>query len=75
MEIIKKLEEHFKRENESAVRVKILSLFGDIGCEPGVDIQVGVYAYQLSIVICSLSILSNTFSWLDSSCWNKLNNY
>lgn len=39
LDIIKKLVEHFKREKESAVRVKILSLFGDIGCETGADIQ------------------------------------
>ncbi|KAK3907732.1 Integrator complex subunit 4 [Frankliniella fusca] len=39
LDIIKKLTEHFKREKESAVRVKILSLFGDIGCEAGADIQ------------------------------------
>jgi hypothetical protein len=39
-DVIKKLAEHFQQENESAVRAKILSLFGDIGKEPGADVQV-----------------------------------
>jgi integrator complex subunit 4 len=38
-DVIKKLAEHFQQENESAVRAKILSLFGDIGKEPGADVQ------------------------------------
>ncbi|KAJ4445386.1 hypothetical protein ANN_07191 [Periplaneta americana] len=38
-DVIKKLAEHFQQENESAVRAKILSLFGDIGKESGADIQ------------------------------------
>lgn len=38
-DVIKKLGEHFQQENESAVRAKILSLFGDIGKEPGADVQ------------------------------------
>lgn len=38
-DVIKKLAEHFQQENESVVRAKILSLFGDIGKEPGADIQ------------------------------------
>ncbi|XP_058451995.1 integrator complex subunit 4 [Malaya genurostris] len=36
-EAIKKLVEHFRRESESAVRVKILSLFGDLACETGIE--------------------------------------
>lgn len=39
-DVVKKLAEHFQQENESAVRAKILSLFGDIGKEPGADVQV-----------------------------------
>ena len=39
-DVIKKLAEHFQQENESAVRAKILSLFGDIGKEPGAVVQV-----------------------------------
>ncbi|XP_034232413.1 integrator complex subunit 4 isoform X1 [Thrips palmi] len=39
LDIIKKLQEHFRREKESAVRVKILSLFVDIGSEAGADVQ------------------------------------
>lgn len=39
-DVIKKLAEHFQQENESVVRAKILSLFGDIGNEAGADIQV-----------------------------------
>lgn len=42
LDIIKKLIEHYKREKESAVRVKILSLFGDIGSEAGADILVSL---------------------------------
>ncbi|PNF19739.1 hypothetical protein B7P43_G14759 [Cryptotermes secundus] len=38
-DVVKKLAEHFQQENESVVRAKILSLFGDIGKEPGADIQ------------------------------------
>jgi hypothetical protein len=45
-DVIKKLGEHFQQENESAVRAKILSLFGDIGKEPGADVQVR-YLYWL----------------------------
>ncbi|KAJ9583048.1 hypothetical protein L9F63_022613 [Diploptera punctata] len=37
-DVIKKLAEHFQQENESAVRAKILSLFGDIGSESGADV-------------------------------------
>ncbi|XP_055641997.1 integrator complex subunit 4 [Toxorhynchites rutilus septentrionalis] len=36
-EAIRKLVEHFQREQESAVRVKILSLFGDLATETGID--------------------------------------
>lgn len=36
-EIIKKLNEHYKREKESAVRVKILSIFGDLVSEAKTD--------------------------------------
>ncbi|XP_058825412.1 integrator complex subunit 4 isoform X2 [Topomyia yanbarensis] len=36
-EAVKKLVEHFRREPESAVRVKILSLFGDLACETGIE--------------------------------------
>lgn len=36
-EAIKKLSDHYKIEIESAVRVKILALFADIGCEQGAD--------------------------------------
>lgn len=39
-EALKKLSDHYKVESESAVRVKVLSLFADIGCEPGADISV-----------------------------------
>lgn len=39
VDVIKKLAEHFQQENESVVRAKILSLFGDIGKEPGADVQ------------------------------------
>jgi uncharacterized protein YbcI len=42
VDVIKKLAEHFQQENESVVRAKILSLFGDIGKEPGADIQVKI---------------------------------
>jgi uncharacterized protein YbcI len=48
-DVIKKLAEHFQQENESAVRAKILSLFGDIGKEPGADVQV----HHLCWLICS----------------------
>ncbi|XP_067013887.2 integrator complex subunit 4 isoform X2 [Anabrus simplex] len=34
-----KLSEHFQQEQESVVRAKVLSLFGDIGSEPGADVQ------------------------------------
>ncbi|XP_049803533.1 integrator complex subunit 4 [Schistocerca nitens] len=37
---IKKLAEHFQREQESVVRAKVLSLLGDIGKESGADVQV-----------------------------------
>ncbi|EAA01205.5 AGAP001286-PA [Anopheles gambiae str. PEST] len=36
---IRKLVEHFQREPESAVRVKILSLFADLATETGIDGQ------------------------------------
>ncbi|KAL9696900.1 hypothetical protein quinque_000341 [Culex quinquefasciatus] len=36
-EAIRKLVEHFRREPESAVRVKTLSLFGDLAAETGID--------------------------------------
>lgn len=36
-ESIRKLCEHFKREKESAVRVKVLSLFGDFAVDSSVD--------------------------------------
>lgn len=36
-EIIKKLNEHYRREKESAVRVKTLSIFGDLVSEAKVD--------------------------------------
>lgn len=36
-EIIRKLSEHFKRETESAVRVKLLSLFGDFAIDSTID--------------------------------------
>lgn len=36
-EIIKKLNEHYRKEKESAVRVKILSIFGDLVSEAKVD--------------------------------------
>lgn len=38
-EAIRKISDHFKIESESAVRVKILSLFADIGCEQGADVM------------------------------------
>ena len=34
---VKKLTEHFRKEPESAVRVKILSLFGDFAAETSID--------------------------------------
>lgn len=37
---IKKLTEFFQQQNETAVRVKILSLMGDIGIEYTTDVQV-----------------------------------
>lgn len=37
-EAIRKLSDYYKIEAESAVRVKILSLFADIGCEQGADV-------------------------------------
>lgn len=37
-EALKKLNEHYKKESESAVRVKILSLIADISSEPNTDI-------------------------------------
>ncbi|XP_055614496.1 integrator complex subunit 4-like, partial [Uranotaenia lowii] len=36
-EAVRKLVEHFQREPESAVRVKILALFGDLAAETGID--------------------------------------
>lgn len=36
-EAVRKLVEHFRREPESAVRVKVLSLFGDLATETGID--------------------------------------
>lgn len=50
-EAIKKLSVHFKSEAESAVRVKILSLFADIGHEQGADIN--------SIIDETISLLKN----------------
>ncbi|XP_053670022.1 integrator complex subunit 4 [Anopheles nili] len=38
-EAIRKLVEHFQREPESAVRVKILSLFADLATETSIDAQ------------------------------------
>ncbi|GLH06977.1 Integrator complex subunit 4 [Gryllus bimaculatus] len=37
---IRKLSDHFQQESESAVRAKILCLFGDMGREASVDLQV-----------------------------------
>lgn len=38
-EAVKRLSDHFKSESESAVRVKIFSLFSDLGREPGADVN------------------------------------
>ena len=37
---VKKLSEFYQLQNEAAVRVKILSLMGDIGIEYSTDVQV-----------------------------------
>lgn len=39
-EVIRKLADHFKNESESAVRVKIMSLLGDLGQENSVDVTI-----------------------------------
>lgn len=48
---IKKLTEFFQQQNETAVRVKILSLMGDIGIEYTTDVQViFMYIFWLKYV-------------------------
>ncbi|XP_055541345.1 integrator complex subunit 4 [Wyeomyia smithii] len=64
-EALRKLVEHFRRETESAVRVKILSLFGDLAnetnieCPPLIDEVIGLLKTETSSKVLSqgLSVL------------------
>lgn len=51
---LKKLSSYFKSSSDAAIRVKILSLFAELGCEPGVD--------WTSIIEETVSLLKNETS-------------
>ena len=53
---LRRLSEHYGNEKESAVRAKILSLYGDIGSLPGQDVQVHniIHRYLVTVDVHSV---------------------